>query len=155
MNEQNKLWIDGATYEQLLYKWRNAPFGDEMFQGDACDYYSKVMSVKKLTADHVQASKNVGWGNEPEQEPVAWSYEYWRSGITGQPQWFDEVKFVQPPSNDPSNDESFRNIVPLYTSPPHRKPLTHEQVDTMSEEGVFLGSVYEITRAIEAAHLIT
>ena len=61
MNEQNKLWIDGATYEQLLYKWRNAPFGDKMFQGDAGDYYSKVMFEKKRTADHVQASKNVGW----------------------------------------------------------------------------------------------
>lgn len=59
---------------------------------------------------------------QPEQEPVAWFYEGWRSGITGQPQWFDEVEFVQPPNN-----EQFRNITPLYAAPPQRQPLTHEQ----------------------------
>lgn len=61
MNEQIKRWIDNATYEQLLAKWRFAPIGDSMFQGETGDYYAKVMAEKRKTADHVQASKTVGW----------------------------------------------------------------------------------------------
>ena len=63
MNEQTKSWIDGATYEQLLSKWRYAAMGDPCFQGDTGEYYSKIMFEKKQTVDHVQASKNVGWGS--------------------------------------------------------------------------------------------
>ena len=47
----------------------------------------------------------------------------YRAAFMGDLQWFDEVEFVQPP-NDP---ERFRNIAPLYASPPQRQPLTHEQ----------------------------
>ena len=61
MNEQTKQWIDNASYQDLLAKWRFAPIGDPMFQGETGEYYSKVMFVKKKECDHVQASKNVGW----------------------------------------------------------------------------------------------
>lgn len=61
MNERIKQWIDGASYEQLLSKWRYAPIGDMMLQGEIGEYYSKIMFQKKSTVDHVQASKNVGW----------------------------------------------------------------------------------------------
>lgn len=61
MNARMKQWIDAATYEDLLSKWRFASLGDPMFQGEIGDYYSKVMAEKRKTADHVQASKNVGW----------------------------------------------------------------------------------------------
>ena len=64
MNEQVKNWIDNASYEQLLSKWRFASIGDPMFQGQTGEYYSKVMFEKKKQSDHVQASKNIGWGNE-------------------------------------------------------------------------------------------
>jgi hypothetical protein len=63
MNEQFKNWIDNADYEQLLSKWRFASVGDPMFQGEIGDYFRKVMSEKKKTANHVQASKNIGWGS--------------------------------------------------------------------------------------------
>jgi len=62
------------------------------------------------------------------QEPVAWEYQEYRSAFMGNLQWFDTVQFVQPP-NDP---ELFRNIKPLFTSPP-RKPwvnLTDDEVLT-------------------------
>lgn len=62
MTPDQKRWIDSASYEQLLEKWRFAPVGDPMFQGDTGDYYSDVMSQKKSKCDHVQASKNIGWG---------------------------------------------------------------------------------------------
>jgi hypothetical protein len=63
MNEQIKHWIDSASYETLLRKWRFAPVGDPMFQGETGDYYTKVMREKRESADQAQASKNVGWQN--------------------------------------------------------------------------------------------
>ena len=61
MNEQTKKWIDNASYQDLLAKWRFAPIGDPMLQGEIGEYYSKVMFAKRYECDHVQASKNVGW----------------------------------------------------------------------------------------------
>ena len=61
MTDKQKEWIDTASYEQLLSRWRFAPAGDLMFQGDTGDYYKKVMLEKKQSCDHVQASKTVGW----------------------------------------------------------------------------------------------
>ena len=65
MNEQLKQWIDNATYEQLLSKWRFHGIGDCMFQGETGKYYSKIMFEKRDQLDHkdqVRASKNIGWG---------------------------------------------------------------------------------------------
>lgn len=61
MDEKTKQWIDNASYEQLLGRWRFAPIGDPIFQGECGEYYSKIMAQKRETANHVQASKNVGW----------------------------------------------------------------------------------------------
>lgn len=61
MNEKIKRWIDNASYEDLLYRWRFASLGDPMFQGETGDYYAAVMKEKRLSVDHVQASKNIGW----------------------------------------------------------------------------------------------
>jgi hypothetical protein len=61
MTPEQQRWIDSASYEQLLEKWRFAPAGDPMFQGDTGDYYSDVMSQKKSSCGHVRASKNIGW----------------------------------------------------------------------------------------------
>jgi len=49
-----------------------------------------------------------------EQEPEAWMYQEYRDD--DQFGWRDEIQFVQPP-NDPNY---FRNIVPVYTTPPQR-----------------------------------
>lgn len=61
MTERDKLWIDNASYEDLLRKWRHAPLGDPMFEGETGDYFCKVMSAKKESCDDVRASKLVGW----------------------------------------------------------------------------------------------
>ena len=55
---------------------------------------------------------------QPEQEPVAWMYQEYRDD--DQFGWRDEIQFVQPP-NDPNY---FRNIVPVYTTPPQREQQT-------------------------------
>ena len=62
--EDKKNWIDNASYESLLNKWRFAPAGSEWFQGEIGEYYQKVMFRKRdeVGADAaVQASKNIGW----------------------------------------------------------------------------------------------
>ena len=62
--EEMKEWIDNASYEQLLSKWRTAPSGNPFFQGEIGEYYSKVMAEKRAevgNAEHVRASKSIGW----------------------------------------------------------------------------------------------
>ena len=62
--EQMKNWIDNASYESLLRKWRFAPTGDPFFQGNIGDYYSYVMAKKRSDVgneEHVRSSKYIGW----------------------------------------------------------------------------------------------
>ena len=63
MTPEQKKWIDEATYEDLLLKWRHAPIGDPMFQGQTSKYFSKVIKEKRLADPdaHVRASKSIGW----------------------------------------------------------------------------------------------
>ena len=63
MTPEQKKWIDEATYEELLRKWRFAPVGEPMFQGNTGKYYSKVMKERRSAnpAGHVSASKSIGW----------------------------------------------------------------------------------------------
>ena len=52
-----KRWIDNASYEELLRKWRYAPTGDPFFHNDtgmgAC--YSEVMKKRKEEVGHAAA----------------------------------------------------------------------------------------------------
>ena len=66
MDEKTKATIDAMSYEQLLRRWRNAPAGDPLFQGEAGEYYSKRMAEQRAAvgqADAVRASKRIGWGD--------------------------------------------------------------------------------------------
>lgn len=63
MTTEQKKWIDDASYEELLRKWRYVQLGDPLFQGEAGEYFYKVMFAKrnKEPDGGVKASKNVGW----------------------------------------------------------------------------------------------
>ena len=56
-------WIDNATLEQLLAKWRFAPSGDPMFVGDIGKHFEDVMNRKRKEEPGrwISASKNIGW----------------------------------------------------------------------------------------------
>jgi len=59
-----KSWVDSASYEDLLRRWRFAPVGDPVFQGETGKYYAEVMWRKKAelsAGEQVRASKNIGW----------------------------------------------------------------------------------------------
>ncbi len=59
-----KEWIDNASYESLLSRWRMAPAGSPWFQGDVGQYYKERMAAKRDEVgpgEHVRASKSIGW----------------------------------------------------------------------------------------------
>jgi hypothetical protein len=61
MTEEEKQWIYGASYEDLLSEWRFSHAGTQKLAGDAGKYFHKVMIAKKQNCDHVAISKRVGW----------------------------------------------------------------------------------------------
>lgn len=61
LTPERKAYIDSLSYEQLLRCWRFAPIGDPWFQGGTGKYWSRRMRELRDTADHVAASKRVGW----------------------------------------------------------------------------------------------
>jgi hypothetical protein len=63
MTPKQKRWIDNASYETLLSKWRFAKAGNPLFLGKCGAYYKKVL-IEKKNADPdgaVSASKRIGW----------------------------------------------------------------------------------------------
>lgn len=64
MTEETKKRIDSMSYESMLALWRTAPIGHPLFLGKTGDYYAEVMKQKRAKvgdAEHVRASKNIGW----------------------------------------------------------------------------------------------
>ena len=64
MDEKIKQDIDSMDYESMLRRWRYAPVGDPIFQGEVGKYYSEVMKKKRKEIGndaHVRASKKIGW----------------------------------------------------------------------------------------------
>jgi len=61
-NEEMRTWIDNASYEDLLSKWRFAAVSDPFFQGEIGLHFAKMIRQRfKNTLDPVAASKRVGW----------------------------------------------------------------------------------------------
>ena len=64
MSDYKKQWIDAASYEELLRKWRFEPSGSDWFAGDVGAYFVAAMKRKREEIGHdaaVQASKSIGW----------------------------------------------------------------------------------------------
>lgn len=63
LTAENRLHIDSLSYEDLLRHWRLAPSGDPWFCGETGAYWAKRMSILRYEegADHVAASKKIGW----------------------------------------------------------------------------------------------
>jgi hypothetical protein len=63
MTKYEKDWIDAASYETLLSRWRFGEPGSRWFTGETGKYFAEVMA-KKRDADPdgaVAASKSIGW----------------------------------------------------------------------------------------------
>ena len=62
LTDVSKRFIDGLDYEALLSRWRFALAGDKWFQGQTGKYWGERMKeLRKGGADHVGASKAIGW----------------------------------------------------------------------------------------------
>ncbi len=64
MNQADRAWIDAASYETLLHKWRHHPIGHPLFMGDTGRYYSKMLTARRLEVGIIEAaniSKRIGW----------------------------------------------------------------------------------------------
>lgn len=66
MTQNQKKWIDGASYEQLMRRWRFAVPDDPMFiaSTEVFGYYKKNMSEKRRKIgehEHARISKKIGW----------------------------------------------------------------------------------------------
>lgn len=64
LDPERKAWIDNATYEQLLKKWRHDPSSSPWFQPPLGEYFRDVMHEKRKALSSGQAtqiSKSVGW----------------------------------------------------------------------------------------------
>jgi hypothetical protein len=57
-------WIDSASLEQLLRRWRFAPIGDQFFVGVVGEHFSDTIAERRKTEGNsawTAASKSVGW----------------------------------------------------------------------------------------------
>ena len=64
MTEDQKKWIDNASYMELLKRWRFSIAADTIFQEDTGTYYATVMNQKKSElspGEQVATSKAIGW----------------------------------------------------------------------------------------------
>lgn len=62
--EEMLAWIEEASYEELLQKWRFEPGGSPWFVGEMGVYYQQAMTNRKNELSHeeqVVTSKKVGW----------------------------------------------------------------------------------------------
>lgn len=62
LTKENKEHIDSLSVEGLLRRWRNAPVGDDWFQGETGKYWGERMAELRSqdNAAYVRASKNIG-----------------------------------------------------------------------------------------------
>ena len=62
LTPERKAHIDGLSYGALLSRWRFAPIGDPWFQDETGKYWGERMAeLRAQGADHVGASKAIGW----------------------------------------------------------------------------------------------
>ena len=59
MTPEQKERIDNMTQGELCKKWRFAPMGDPLLQGDTGDYFSKILKEKGGFTPEI--SKGLGW----------------------------------------------------------------------------------------------
>lgn len=62
LDETIKQQIDAMTYEEMLRKWRFAPVGDPMLQGETGTYFAtRMREIEPSREEKVRVSKKIGW----------------------------------------------------------------------------------------------
>lgn len=64
MTPEQKEWIDNASYEELLRKWRYSTFSDPLFRSETGTYFSEALAEYRktmTTQEKVAISKRIGF----------------------------------------------------------------------------------------------
>ena len=140
-----KKWADGAKIQSKYsenYDWEDVnPSWGEQFE------YRIKPEKEQMTERDLDAGATIDelWyiHQKPEQKPVAWvCYESSDSEM-------HDIGFEQ------EIVDALSVVTMLYTTPPLRKPLTYEQLDSLwqtTDTGDFELDIREFARAIEVAH---
>jgi hypothetical protein len=149
-------------HEPVAWKWHQAPvktsWGDGMVVADLAIDKDHTASIY---CERDQTAKVEAMFTQPQQEakdePVAWA-NMRDDGVT---------PVMLSISQHPEDRANWMNPVPLYTTPPQRKPLTDEEMKTVVEQelvnywdGEYIDTtgardcLTKFARAIEAAHSI-
>ena len=125
------------TQDEIIEMARRAGFIDyELDDGTTNAFDKRYKAFAKLVAEKAIKEALA----QPEQEPAFWLNEQGQLCAT---KGFAERHSIG------------QKIIPLYTTPPQRKPLTDEEIAEVYEKCEWAsGYVYwkEFARAIEAAH---
>ena len=116
-------------------------------------FAAPYMDMSRFEAGYSDCNTDYAWTGwqaalaQPQQqaEPVAWQYKTAEAGIFASDQLPQDVQVWQ----------DIEWSIPLYTTPPQRKPLADEEIDDIwVEHGCEGEDAYGFARAIEAAHNI-
>lgn len=63
LTDEEKAYIDNASTQELLRKWRFAPLGSDYFYGERGEYFKTVLFARQRAdpAAWTAASKAIGW----------------------------------------------------------------------------------------------
>ena len=132
--EQHQDWCASLTQMLMSMPPKPAP----------CNCKPKPEQEPTTKAGELRAMKTELW-KQPEQEPVAWRIRC----TDPMRDWVLMYRY-------PKTEEQFSNmeIQSLYTTPPQRKPLTDEEIETYRHmiDWTAHWSYINFARAIEAAH---
>jgi len=109
---------------------------------EGAEWYDQIITaIKEALANEAlekmaENARELGLDYEPPQEPVAWAK-------------FSAKGNIIDPLSEPDDD-----YTPLYTTPPQRKPLSDEEIETYRHmlDWTAEWSYINFARAIEAAH---
>jgi len=122
----------------------NCPIGTPLYTAPA---------HQNVNVDDIGVPVGVGgWltttSSQPEQEPVAWLKV---GGMKAMPALEKEAWLSTGRQFDQEIVEEY--TIPLYTTPPQRKPLTEQEIGAILEDiNAFGTRLYTFARAVEAAH---
>jgi hypothetical protein len=124
--------------EPVMYQYRAKLAGKDWGRWNLCNKIDYEDYKNDPTFQHwTYQTRKLLAQPEPEQEPVAWMYE-WEE--IGGKEWTSVKNGKYPPIVE--EEYCMRNLRPLYTAPPKREPLSDEEIDKGYQESD--GNYYDL-----------
>ena len=112
---------------------------------ERCEKFQGIVTNERLMEVLIEEVEDLRAYVEQSLKPVAWIFTWYE--IAKDRHVRRIIDFEERP-NIPGYE-----LIPLYTHPPQRKPLTNEELDALAiDEDGLPNSHFEFARAIEKAH---